>query len=300
MLKSKRPNGISVLLSAQDEELLIEASAESFLDFADEIIIVVNNSTDATAKIAQNLANKHQKIAFYEPHGLVDLYQNRQYALGKSKYRWIVRADADFIFRDDLQKNYRKKILDTKFSLIPKAFCVRPINLVGDLYHTGSNETSNADPKYLTKYRPAPPLFDKGTLRIFQHTPYFKFVRKGRWETVRMERFFLTEEIEEPLWFHCTFKSKKSIFYRSERTNWREHGNFKRYPSLESYIEYTVSTRYKGKTIEQAIDIYFNKVFIPCLRKYNEKLHFPYPKKLVELSQKLKPIKCYNQRQGHE
>ena len=49
---------ISVLILAKNEEKFIGACIESVKSFADEIIVIDDNSTDQTAQISENLGAK--------------------------------------------------------------------------------------------------------------------------------------------------------------------------------------------------------------------------------------------------
>jgi glycosyltransferase involved in cell wall biosynthesis len=51
----KRKEGISVLIACQNEEATLALCVISFLDFADEIILVDNGSTDRSKEIARDL-----------------------------------------------------------------------------------------------------------------------------------------------------------------------------------------------------------------------------------------------------
>ena len=88
-LFKKRKKGISVLLPTQNEEKIIKLSILSFLDFADEIIVVDNGSIDNTKEIIKDMAKKYPKIKFFDKPELPDLYHNREFAFKKSQYRWI-------------------------------------------------------------------------------------------------------------------------------------------------------------------------------------------------------------------
>ena len=97
-----KPNGISVLIAAQNEEKTIKLCVESFLKFADEIIIVTNGSTDNTKSICLDLEKDFAyKVKYFDKPDLPDLYNNRAFALSMAKYKWIFRGDADYIAYTD-------------------------------------------------------------------------------------------------------------------------------------------------------------------------------------------------------
>lgn len=276
----KRKNGISVLLATQNTEKTVELSIKSFIDFADEIIAVDNGSKDKTVEIVSNLEKELPELKFYNAPELPDLYHNRQYALEHSNYNGICRFDADFIAYTEGEydiKDLREKILNTKSSIRPISFGFIGVNLMYDYTHTGiSNEMR---PKGVKTY--VPPTITSLNYRIYQYFPGMKFTRLGRWEGVRFQRYLKHVKLEKPYWFHCEIKSDMDYFYRSERTNWRESGDFKKYPTLDSYVRSIIKGKYGTDDIEEACELYMQKDFYPYLKIYEPEKHYPYPK-LIE------------------
>ena len=225
-----RKRGISLLVPTQNAEQTVELCLRSFAGFPDEMIVVDNGSTDRTIEIVRDLEGSIPNMRFYDAPHLKDLYANRQYALERSHYNWIVRIDSDYVAytegRYDIKK-LREKILSTRRTLRPVAYGITQVNLFGDFLHTGKPE-----PSLKARNGVAPPI-NYLPARIVQHFPGMRFQRLGRWEGVRFQRYLNHVRIEEPYWFHCTFKSDMSLFFRSERTNWREVGDFDKYPTLQ-------------------------------------------------------------------
>ncbi|HUT21012.1 MAG TPA: glycosyltransferase, partial [Anaerolineae bacterium] len=82
-----RPNGISVLVACQNSARTVELCLRSFLSFGDEVIVVDNGSTDGTRDIVRQFAAEHDRVQFFDRPELPDLYQNRQFALERSRFR---------------------------------------------------------------------------------------------------------------------------------------------------------------------------------------------------------------------
>ena len=57
-----RKPGISMCVSCKNSEKTLKACITSFMDFADEIIIVDNKSSDKSIKIAEELAAKETRL----------------------------------------------------------------------------------------------------------------------------------------------------------------------------------------------------------------------------------------------
>src|SRR5208282_2632090 len=67
-----RRKRISAMMRVKNEEAFLRASAESILPLVDEIVIIDNDSTDATPRIARDLARSHPgkiRVCHY-PHAV--------------------------------------------------------------------------------------------------------------------------------------------------------------------------------------------------------------------------------------
>jgi len=282
-----RKNGISVLIAAQNEEAIIAMCILSFLDFGDELIVVDNGSTDRTKEIVRYLAAMYpQKIKFFDVPELPDLYHNRQYAFSHSSYRWVVRVDADFVAYTDGDYDilrFRERLLSQRSLPWPIVYGFWLPNLMGDFWHTGLerdlDSSGPSDPgRYVT-----PPMTHP-TTRIYQVFPGFRFQRLGRWEGVRFQRILnkIRFDLDHPLWMHCNIKSSRSYLFRSERTNWRELGDYKRYPTLEVYVREVIQQKYGTDDVDEAAEMYFRNHVFPYLQPYDPQKYCPYPRLVRE------------------
>lgn len=65
-MPENRKEGISAFARLKNAEEFLEKVVESYMDFYDEIVLVDNNSTDATPRICEQLAKKYpEKIKFF-------------------------------------------------------------------------------------------------------------------------------------------------------------------------------------------------------------------------------------------
>lgn len=65
-MPENRKEGISAFARLKNAEEFLEKVVESYIDFYDEIVLVDNNSTDATPRICEQLARKYpEKIKFF-------------------------------------------------------------------------------------------------------------------------------------------------------------------------------------------------------------------------------------------
>jgi len=134
-------------------------------------------------------------------------------------------------------------------------------------------------------------------MRIYRYLPFFSFQRLRRWESIRFHRLYQAATVhwDKPLWMHCDLKSDMSCFFRSERTNWREFGDFKRYPTLRSYIESIVQEKYGTSDFTKAAGLYMQRHVLPNLKLYDPQKCFPYPALVLEQMKKNPIYKIYEE-----
>lgn len=282
----ERKNGISVLFASQNAEETLAISVLSFLEFGDEIILVDNGSNDASVHLGQELqAAFPEKVSFYNAPQLPDLYHNRQFALERSQYRWVVRADTDFVAYTsgalDI-RHFREHLLGLRRGLLPKVFGAPLPNLNCDFWHTGLERPAQQpgvdDPgRYV-----APPITAPNP-RIYEVFPGFKFQRLGRWEGTSYNWIvrFLRQVWPRPLWMHCNLKSDRVYLFRSERTNWREMGDFQHYPTLESFVRVKIQEKYHTNDLDLAAEQFMQTHVYPFLQSYDPGRYYPYPELLL-------------------
>ena len=269
-----RKHGISLLVPTQNAEKTVEICLRSFLDFADEIIVVDNGSTDRTIDIVKGLEQEIQTLRFFNAPHLTDLYENRQYALEQSQYNWIARIDSDFVAYTDGEyssKRLRELVLSTSRSVRPIAFTIKVVDLLYDFHHVRGISAESAN----EPIEPNPVI--KVRARIIQYTPFLRFQRNKRWEGIRGYKLHKRVELHDPYWFHCELKSTLDYFLRSERTNWRERGEFDKYPTVASYARDIAIKKYGTYDLEKASQIYMNTNILPYLVSYDPEKYYPYP-----------------------
>lgn len=272
----RRKRGISLLLPTQNSERTVELCIRSFVEFPDEIIVVDNGSTDGTKEIVRELEGEYDHLTFFDAPHLKDLYENRQYAFERSRFQWIARFDSDYVAHTDGEtdvRNLRSIILQTRRGLRPWAFGIRQTNLVHDFHYTGP---PRFDRDSSLRYHVPPPTNDLKA-RIIQWFPGMRFQRLGRWEGVRWQRYLAHRQLEESYWFHCSFKSSLDNLRRFERTNWREHGDFDRYPTLTDYLLEKVRSRFGTTNLAKAAGRHFEECIKPHLAPFDESKYGPYP-----------------------
>ena len=99
---------ISALIIARNEEKKIEECLSS-LNFADEIVVILDRSTDKTFKICKTFSNKIF-TGEWTCEG-----ERRNFGIEKCSSEWIFEIDADEIISKDLAREVKKKIRSHKF-----------------------------------------------------------------------------------------------------------------------------------------------------------------------------------------
>lgn len=98
---------ISVVISAYNEEKVIEECLKSVQGWADEIVFIDNESSDSTAKIAK----KYTEKVFTRPNNKM-LNINKNFGFEKAKKEWILSLDADERVTDELKNEIKIIIQD--------------------------------------------------------------------------------------------------------------------------------------------------------------------------------------------
>src|SRR3990167_5932867 len=105
-------NTVSVVISAYNEEERIKECLTS-VGWADEIIVVDNESTDKTAAIA-----KKSGAAVYRRKNLPMLNINKNYGFSKASGDWIFNLDADEQASEELRDEIQSSIINHQSSII--------------------------------------------------------------------------------------------------------------------------------------------------------------------------------------
>jgi glycosyltransferase involved in cell wall biosynthesis len=107
---------LSVVILTKNEEERIERCLRSVLGWADEIIIVDDESTDNTRQIAEDLGAK----VFIKKTDIEGKHRNWAYAQASND--WVFSVDADEIPTEELKKEIKETIKDTKHVLFSMPF----------------------------------------------------------------------------------------------------------------------------------------------------------------------------------
>ncbi len=120
---------LSVVVITKNEERNIEDCLNSVYGWADELVVVDDQSTDKTVELAQKFASKifHRRMDNEGKH--------RNWAYAQAKNEWVLSLDADEMVSPELREEISKMLADTKFH----AFSIPLRNYIGKYWvkHSG-------------------------------------------------------------------------------------------------------------------------------------------------------------------
>lgn len=109
-----KENTISIISIVKNEEKRIEKMLNSIKDFADEVIIVDDHSTDNTLEIVKKIipqAKIYQRKMENQDHGF-----QRNFGYEKCTSEWILWLDADEILTNKLKSEIKEKTKTKKYN----------------------------------------------------------------------------------------------------------------------------------------------------------------------------------------
>lgn len=115
---------ISGCIIAKNEEKNIKKCISSYIDIADEIIVVDTGSEDDTVKIAKEMG---AKVYNYEWNN--DFAKAKNFALSMAKGDWVIFMDADEYFAQGHSKNVKKYIEQIHYKKEFDGICCRMANI---------------------------------------------------------------------------------------------------------------------------------------------------------------------------
>ncbi|GAH53151.1 unnamed protein product [marine sediment metagenome] len=107
---------ISVVILAKNEEKRIQDCIKSILGWADEIIVVDDESSDRTKELAQRLGAR-ALIRKMDIEG-----RQRNWAYSQAKNEWVFSLDADERLTEELKKEIKEVLADTEHACFEMPF----------------------------------------------------------------------------------------------------------------------------------------------------------------------------------
>jgi glycosyltransferase involved in cell wall biosynthesis len=204
--------GVSALVRARDEEDWIEASLRSLEGFVDEAIVVDNGSADRTAERARGLVGRVAFALTVESAPALDHTALSNYVLGRARFRWLLRWDADCVAHTsgpNALAGFRARL---EARPVWRHTCVHPaaVELAGDLFHRPADLALRYDAHLVT------------------HSPALRYATRvaGRGErayaveVLRLPLYYVTERWTTPAIFHVNVKPARRMLLRHYWQAW--------------------------------------------------------------------------------
>ncbi|MCF7792791.1 MAG: glycosyltransferase family 2 protein [Candidatus Cloacimonetes bacterium] len=262
--KPQRKNGISVMMRVNNEEKWIAQSLLSLNEFADEVVVINNNSTDNTLQEIENVKPELKFKLILENENSNDICKVSNHALSLTSYRWIFRWDSDFIAYTSGDRNI-KHLREYLLNLNPRKFYLifpATFSFAGDIFHVKIGKETNSE----------------GYIHTWH--PKLKYVRKGKFEILKVPFYYKIKRLEEIFFVHIgSAKSVNKLLHRFFWLYWQDH--LKEFSEIDDYIKDKLQKKYDGIDPEQFVKMEFKRLILP-IRKYKKSEFGDYPELLKE------------------
>ncbi|MCD6177311.1 MAG: glycosyltransferase family 2 protein [Candidatus Cloacimonetes bacterium] len=256
---SKRKNGISVIIRVKDEEDWIAKSLLSLNEFADEVVVVNNNSLDDTLKEIESVKSqlKYKLIVEDEPSDGICEVSN--HALSLTNFRWIFRWDSDFIAYTSGERNIkllREYLLNLNHK---KHYLIFPLTLsfAGDLFHVKTGKETNSE----------------GYIHTWHSK--LKYIKKGKFESLQVPLFYKIKRLKEIYFVHIgSAKPMKKLLYRFFWLFWLKERD--KFATINEFINHISKEKWNGLSPENIAIAKFRELILP-IRKFNVNEFGNYP-----------------------
>ena len=259
----KRPHGLSIIMRVKNEVDWIRPSILSIKDIADEIVIVDNGSTDGTYQVLEEIAAKEKGLISIWQRPDLDQCSLSNFALEQTRFRWIFRWDGDMVAHTSGEhaiSNLRDRLLslDSRHYYL---IYLRHINLSGDLFHQDAKEMVHIE-EYIHIYSEAA-----------------KYVHPGRFEAIKVPKYYKVLFWYEPYSFHVNVKPATRMLLQYFWENWMELKDYQRFPTLHHYVDNKIESEFGTSSWEKAERICVQRVCQDHIH-YDPEVFGPYPELL--------------------
>lgn len=260
----KRKYGISVMLRVRDEEEWIARSLLSLNEFADEVIVVNNNSADNTLAEIEKVRERLKYALIVEDETSNDICKVSNHALDLTSYRWIFRWDADFIAYTSQDRNI-KNLRNYLLKLNPrKMYLIFPqtYSFAGDLFHVKTDRETNSE-GYIHTWHPG-----------------LKYKKKGKYEILHVPYFYKIKRIAKYYFVHLgSAKPLQKLLFRFFWLYWQFH--LQEFSKIEQFIQYEADKNWNGLNPEQIAVQEFKRLILP-VRKFDTNEFGEYPELMID------------------
>ncbi|MDO9577422.1 MAG: glycosyltransferase [Candidatus Cloacimonadales bacterium] len=268
--ESKRKNGISVMVRVRDEEDWIAGSLLSLNEFADEVVVVNNNSADHTLDEIEKVKKQLKYKLIVENETSDDICQVSNRALSLTSCRWIFRWDSDFIAYTSGERNI-KNLREFLLALNPKKYyLIYPltVSFAGDIFHVKTGKETNSE----------------GYIHIWHRC--LKYVKKGKFEILKVPFYFKIKRLKEIYFVHIgSAKPLHKLLYRFFWLFWLK--NIVDFPTIDDFIAHISHEKWHDLEPGKIAVAKFKELILP-LRKFEKSEFGDYPGMMMKAVKKPK------------
>ena len=247
------------MIRVRDEEDWIAKSLLSLNEFADEVVVVNNNSADFTLEEIERVKKQLKYKLIVENETSDDICQVSNHALSLTSYHWIFRWDSDFIAYTSGNRNI-KYLREYLLSLNPrKYYLIYPhtFSFAGDLFHVKTGKETNSE-GYIHNWHPK-----------------LKYVKKRKFESLQIPFFYKIMRLRKIYFVHIgSAKPLKKILYRFFWLYWQQH--LAEFPEIDQFISAKSQQDWDGLEPEKIAVKEFRRLILP-LRKFEKAEFGDYP-----------------------
>lgn len=281
-----RPNGISAMVRVKGKEEWLEPCLLSIKEFADELLVLDNGVSPETRDALDRLGHSLGAPLRLERCPDLDLFQLSNFGLAKARFRWVIRWDADFVAHTSGPRDIRN-LRGFLLALDPRRHHLVHIaaaEVAGDLSHQFPGLRIRCDGQAHTASRWAQYVPVRRTLRRSAVTSPDRAVHgptlQITFESLRVPKFYRVRRWKEVAYFHVNVKSAWRSLMHHFWLEWLGQGDFRAFPTLESYTLAQIRDRW-GLSDPEAAARYFMSAYCQELVPFDPERCGPYPELLL-------------------
>jgi len=218
---------IEGIMCLWNEEDNVARAIESTKDFVDSYL-VVDDSDDSTLDIVRECQQRwglDMKI-LYKP-GLPDLAEKRFWAFQRAKADWLLVVDGDHVFHTDgpnAIQQIRPQLEEVQRNVVWVSTSIWLWGSPGDF--TTWREPWGRDGPMLIPH----PF-------LYRNSPQFYSEPKKTGDLPRLPYAQRIDFPNQPAFWDVCCKNPKRLFLRTWLVRWRKAEDYKRFPTLESFVQ---------------------------------------------------------------